>query len=219
MNLPHRGDNFKRTLMPLANLRVRAQNVPNMTVSVSEGGFWHYTSTGSVYVETIGGNSNEITAPDAPDKKWVLVVLNTVGEIVILEGTPASNPVLPVLPRGRICLAAIYIRDTTAVITDDMIFDMRAVIESSIKDHRDLLSNTLSNSHPAAAISFNPGASGLVSTNLFDVIFELKNLFDDAISRASSSGTSGTSGLNGTSGTSGENGTSGSSGTSGENVY
>jgi len=39
MNIPPYGDTFRRALMPFANLKVRAQNVPNMTVYVSPGGF------------------------------------------------------------------------------------------------------------------------------------------------------------------------------------
>jgi len=218
MNIPPYGDTFKKALLQFANLKVKAQNTPNMTVYVSPGGFWHYTSSGSSYVEFAGGSSGTISVPAAPNKKWTLITLNTSGNIVTIDGTAAHAPDIPAIPRGRICLAAIYIQSTDSTISEDMIFDMRPVFELSVKDHRDLQSTSLAASHPATAIAFTPGASGLVSTNLQDAIFELKILFDDLYVHAGSSGTSGTagtSGIDGTSGTSGIDGTSGTDGSSG----
>ena len=215
MNVPPYGDTFKRALLQFANLKVKAQNTPNMTVYVSSGGFWYYTSTGSSYIEFIGGSSGTISAPAAPNNKWVLVTLNTSGNIVTIDGTAAVSPDIPVIPRGRICLAAIYVRHSDTTISEDMIFDMRSGLELSVRDHRDLQNNDLASSHPASAISFVPGASGLVSTNLQNAIVELKLLFDDLYVHAGSSGTSGSAGTSGIDGTSGSSGTSGSAGTSG----
>ena len=215
MNIPPYGDAFKKALLQFANLKVKAQNTPDMTIYVSPGGFWYYTSSGSSYIEFAGGSSGTISVPTAPNKKWTLVTLNTSGNIVIIDGTAAPTPDIPAIPRGRICLAAIYIQNTDTTISEDMIFDMRPVFELSVKDHRDLQNNSLAASHPASAIMFTPGASGLVSTNLQDVVLELKILFDDLYVHAGSSGTSGTAGTSGIDGTSGTAGTSGSSGTSG----
>ena len=215
MNIPPYGDTFKKALLQLANLKVKAQYIPNMTVYVSPGGFWHYTSSGSSYVEFAGGSSGTISVPAAPNKKWTLITLNTSGNIVTIDRTAAHTPDIPAIPRGRICLAAIYIQSTDSTISEDMIFDMRPVFELSVKDHRDLQNNNLADSHQASSISFVPGASGLVSTNLQNVILELKTLFDDLYVHAGSSGTSGTAGTSGIDGTSGSSGTSGIDGTSG----
>jgi len=154
MNIPPYGDTFRRALMQFANLKVRAQNIPNMTVYVSPGGFWYYTSTGATYVEFAGGNSNVISVPPSPNNKWTLITLNTSGSIVTIDSDAAHTPSLPALPRGRICLAAIYIQSTDTTISDDMIFDMRPVIELSVKDHGDLQGTKDAASHPASAISF-----------------------------------------------------------------
>mgnify|MGYP001458604175 FL=1 len=215
MNIPPYGHAFRKALMQQANVRVKAQDVPDMTAYVSPGGFWYYTSSGASYIEYAGGSTSTVTAPGS-DFKWVLITINASGNIVVLDGTPAAVPVLPTLPRGRFPLAAIYVSAGDTTITEDMIYDMRPDFEMSVRDHRDLMSLTLTGSHPASAISFTPGASGLISTELQSAILELKTLFDDLYAHAGTSGTSGTAGSSGTSGDTGEDGTSGTSGTSGE---
>ncbi len=215
MNVPPYGDTFKRALMNLANLKVSAQNTPNMTVKISAGGFWYYTSSGASYVEYAGGDSATITAPGSPNNKWVLITINSSGNLVNIEGSAAATPVLPGLPRGRFPLAAIYVTYSDITITEDMIYDVRPVFEIGVSDHRDLQSTSLASAHPGSAITFTPGGSGLSSTNIQDVVLELKTLFDDLYVHAGSSGTSGSSGDTGTSGSSGSSGTAGTSGTSG----
>ena len=109
MNVPPYGDTFKRALLHLANLRVRAQHTPDMTIRVSAGGFWYYTSSGASYLEFAGGNSSTITTPSSPNNRWTVIALTTTGTIVTIDGTAAASPVLPAVPRGRFPLAAIYI--------------------------------------------------------------------------------------------------------------
>jgi len=213
MNVPPYGDTLKKALLDLATLRVTAQDTPNMTVKISAGGFWNYTSTGASYIEYAGGSSATISTPGS-NAKWTLVTINSSGVLVNIDGTIAASPVLPTLPRGRFPLAAIYITASDTTITNDMIYDVRPYYELAVRDHRDLESNAIAGSHPASAITFTPGGSGLSSTNIQDVILELKTLFDDLYAHAGTSGTSGTSG-SGTSGTSGVTGTSGTSGISG----
>jgi len=98
MNIPPYGDAFKRALIPFANLKVRAQNTPDMTIYVSPGGFWHYTSTGSSYIEVIGGNSGTISVPAAPNNRWTLITLNTSGNVIAIYGIAAINPDFPEIP-------------------------------------------------------------------------------------------------------------------------
>lgn len=214
MNIPPYGDTFKRALLQLGTLKVKAQDTPNLTVKISAGGFWYYTNTGATFIEYAGGNSSAITAPGT-NSKFVIISINSSGSIVNIDGTSGVSPVLPAIVKGRFPLAAVHINFTDTSITEDMIFDLRPVFEMSVRDHSDLLALTATGSHPATAVSFAPGGSGLVSTDVNAAIVELKVLFDDLYVHAGNNGTSGTSGLTGTSGTSGTRGTSGTSGTSG----
>jgi hypothetical protein len=217
MNIPPYGENFKKAMMQFANLKVGAQDVPVMTAKVSAGGFWYYTSTGASYIEYAGGSSDLITPPGSPNNVWVVIALNETGNVVIISGSAAVNPSLPALPRGRFPLAAIHINYADTAVTEDMIFDMRPIFEMSVRDHRDLLSNSIAGVHAASAISFDSLSSGLSSTTVQDAIIELKTFFDNnySTSGTSGTGTSGTSGNTGSSGTSGTSGDTGSSGTSG----
>ena len=216
MNVPPHGDIFKRALMQLATLKVKAQDTPALTVYVSPGGFWYYTSTGASYIEFAGGNTNVISGP-VSNSKFVVITINQSGSLVNIDGASGTSPVLPAIPRGRFPLAAVIITAGETSITDDMIFDLRPVFEMSVKDHRDLQSNTTTDSHPGTAITFTPGGSGLSSINLNAAIIELKVLFDDLYVHAGNNGTDGTSGTTGVAGTSGTSGTSGhgTSGTTG----
>jgi hypothetical protein len=232
MNVPPYGETFKKAMMHFANLKAKAQDTPNMTVKVSSGGLWYYTSTGASYVEFAGGNCDSITAPGSPNNKWVIIALTSTGGLVNIESSAAAIPALPTLPRGRFPLAAIYVTHADTTITEDMIFDIRPEFEFSVRDHQDLLSTAITGAHTGASISFDKLSSGLTSDNVQDAIIELKTFFDNNYSTSgtsgsgtsgtsgsgtsgtSGSGTSGTSGLSGSSGTSGS-GTSGSSGTSG----
>ena len=181
MNIPPYGDELNRKMLHFGNLKVTAQNTPNMTVKVSAGGFWYYTSTGSSYIEFSGGNSESFTPPPE-NYKWVIVTLTSAGFIELINGPDSASPVIPSITRGRIPLAGVYLADDTTVITNDRIFDMR-LFERSITDHRDLLSINSTGAHLASAISFDPLLSGLVSTNSQDAIIELKVLIDDLYSR------------------------------------
>jgi hypothetical protein len=214
MNVPPYGDTFKRALMEFATLRVKAQDVPDMTVKISAGGFWYYTAAGASFIEYAGGNSSTLSAPGS-NAKWILVTLNASGGLVTIDGDEADSPVLPTLPRSRFPLAAIYITSADSVITEDMIYDVRPTFSMDIRDHRDLESKSVVDAHPASAITFTPGGSGLTSINVQDVVVEMKTLFDDLYAHAGTSGSSGSSGTSGTTATSGTAGTSGSSGSSG----
>jgi len=117
MNVPPYGDVYRRVLQPFANLRVQAQDTPDMTVKVSAGGFWNYTSEGTSWVEYVGGDSPAISAP-ASNARWTIVTISSAGTIVLIDGeTATSNPPIPLIPRGRIPLAAIYVQSTSVRIT------------------------------------------------------------------------------------------------------
>jgi len=46
ITVPIYGEEFKKTLQNFATLRVTAQDTPDLTVKVSPGTFWYYTSAG-----------------------------------------------------------------------------------------------------------------------------------------------------------------------------
>ena len=155
MNIPPYGDNNKRIGAYFSNLQVSAQIVPNLTVKISAGGFWYYTSDGAVYVEYNGGSSPAIQLP-LSGAKWVIIAISQNGVITIIDGLSGSDPDLPQLPgRGRIPLAAIYLQasPTTQVITNDIIFDIRPLFPLEVRDHRDLEGSDQLNLHPIGSIS------------------------------------------------------------------
>jgi len=125
LNVPPKGDTFRRENAHFANLKVTAQYTPAMTVKVSAGGFWNDDTT---YVEVNGGTSPTLTAPGAAAKLTV-VALNLSGAIVLIDGAQASSPSLPAIPADRIPLAVVLLNSTDTSITNDMIFDLRPVFK------------------------------------------------------------------------------------------
>lgn len=121
--VPLQGDTFRRENAHFANLKVRAQYTPGLTVRVAAGGYWLNDIT---YVEYTGGNSPALTAA-ATNAKWSMILLNSTGAIEVLDGTEAASPVFPSITAGRIPLAAVYMQTTTTVITNDMVFDTRPI--------------------------------------------------------------------------------------------
>lgn len=123
VSLPPKGDSAKRLGSYFSPLKVEAQATPDMTVKVNEGAFWDADGN---YVEYIGGNSPQISAPTS-GAKWVLVTLTPNGMINIVDGVESAQPDLPSPStyKGELPLAAIFVGDTTTAITNDMIFDFR----------------------------------------------------------------------------------------------
>ena len=209
MNLPPYGDENKRNFAQFGTLKVSAQNVSNMTVKVSPGGFWYYTSTGPVYVEFAGGNSPAIATIQS-GAKWVIITLNSNGQIIVIDPPSSSSPRIPLIPRGRVILAAIYVNSTTQTITNEIIFDTRTLFAQFPVDHRDLSGTDQLNIHPIESIT---GLQAILDTIVTGTSGSSGSSGTSAT--AGSSGTSGTSFPGITSGSSGFNGTSGSSGTTG----
>lgn len=175
MNIPPYGDSYKRLGAYFSNLQVSAQTIPNMTVKVSTGGFWYYSSTGASYLEYVGGNSPTLTAPNS-NAKWDIIAMTSSGTIVIIPGSSSSNPVLPTLPgRNRTPLAAVYLQSTSTTITNDMIFDIRPLFPLEVRDHRDLEGSSNVNLHPITAISnLSDTLDGLVTNDALEVLLAAK---------------------------------------------
>ena len=124
-SVPLQGDTFRRESAHFANLRVRAQNTPGLTVQIAAGGFWVDNSS---YCEYTGGNSPALTAAST-NAKWSMILLNQSGVIEVLDGSEAASPVFPAITSGRIALAAVFMQTTTTEITEDMVFDTRPLFQ------------------------------------------------------------------------------------------
>jgi hypothetical protein len=118
---PLKGNDFKVENAHFGNLKVRAQEDPGLTLQISEGAFW---TSRKEFVQYAGGNSPALTIPSV-NPKWVLVALADNGNMVLVDGTEAVDPVFPDLPISRIPLAAVYLQTSDTEITDDMVFDVR----------------------------------------------------------------------------------------------
>jgi hypothetical protein len=125
---PLKGIDFRRENSPFANLKTRAQDAPNLTLKVSEGAFW---TSGKDFVEFGGGNSPTFTVPSA-SPKWSFLVLQDNGTLQIIDGAESSDPQFPVLPSGKLPLAAVYLLPTDSVISEDMLFDVRPEFHLSL---------------------------------------------------------------------------------------
>jgi hypothetical protein len=125
-SVPLQGDSFNRENAHFANLKVRAQYTPTMTVRISAGGFWVDNSS---YCEYTGGNSPTFTAASS-NAKWTLVLLNSSSRTIeLLDSAEAASPTFPSVTSGRIALAAVFIQTTTTSITNDMVFDCRPIFQ------------------------------------------------------------------------------------------
>jgi len=120
-SVPPKGDEFRRENAQFANLKVRAQDTPDMSVEISEGGFWVNEQE---YVEYSGGNSLPLTPPPG-SAKWVVVALSNLGAIELINGSVAASPEIPDIPPNRMPLAGVFINALDTSITQDMVFDLR----------------------------------------------------------------------------------------------
>jgi len=123
ISLPPKGSTAKKLGAYFAPLKVEAQSTPNMTVKVAAGSFW----TAAVeHMEYIGGTTPLISAP-ATNAKWVLVTVQSTGQLSIVNGASSASPVLPAAStyQDQLPLAAIFVGDTTTAITSEMIYDLR----------------------------------------------------------------------------------------------
>ncbi|MFA7506734.1 MAG: hypothetical protein WCZ11_00700 [Bacilli bacterium] len=152
MNVPLYGDSSRKLFSHLTTLAPSAQDSPNMTIKVAAGGFWIQSSGTWSYVEYVGGNSPTLTAPSA-NAKWVVVAFNPSGALVALNGSEASSPVLPTIPKDRYPIAFVYLIAGVTAITNSMVFDARPLFCNPIRSHADLADNTGTDSHPIAAIT------------------------------------------------------------------
>jgi len=155
MNNPPRGEELKRLNAHLNLLKVSAQDIPNMTVKVGPGNFW---ANGNSFIEFAGGNSPIITKP-VTGSKYVCIVITKLRQLAIIDGptsaTLAVEPTLPQLNKDVLPLAIIYIKATTTIITNDMIYDARPLFNLGTfkSNHSDLDLRNTADAHTIEAIT------------------------------------------------------------------
>ena len=123
IQIPPRGDSFRKAGAHFANLEVTAQDTPDLTVKSTAGGFWNDEAT---YVEHAGGTSPVLTAPGA-NARLTVISLNLSGALVLIVGDIAASPDLPTIPSDRMPLAVVLMNSTDTVIDPSMVFDLRPV--------------------------------------------------------------------------------------------
>lgn len=102
---------------------VTEQGVPNMTVAVAAG----TVAVLGVPAAVAGGNVT-ITAADATNPRFDLVVVSAAGVKSASAGTPAAAPAFPTIPASSVVLAAVYVPATDTAINANQITDKRVVV-------------------------------------------------------------------------------------------
>ena len=128
ITIPPPGDDLRRENLLLSNLKVSANNPPDMKVQISAGGFW---LNDSKYLEYNGGQSRAIDVPSGSGiNRLTVVLINKSGNIKFVHGsasTSVSNLELPTMEGSALPLAAIQITASDTEIDEDKIFDIRPI--------------------------------------------------------------------------------------------
>lgn len=101
---------------------VTAQASPDMTVAVAKAG----VLTNGVLKAVAAANAT-ITAADATNPRWDLVVIDSSGAIAVRAGTPAAAPKPPVRTANDVVLATVYVPATDTTIASNQIVDKRVI--------------------------------------------------------------------------------------------
>lgn len=152
INQPPFGEDLRRLGAIASLLKVFAQDSPNMTVRVNQGGFWKNETT---WVETPALNTTTLSAPGS-GMRYTVICLRENATLAVLNGTAVlSNPALPSIPAGYCPLAAVLIPAGATSIKNDMIFDLRPFFRagSSTPAHNDTTGRTAADAHPITSIT------------------------------------------------------------------
>lgn len=153
MNIPPFGSQFRK-LSNLEEFRVRALEIPSNRVYINAGSFWPDNSN---FVGFLGGSSPIVTFPTvANSSKFVVVCLNKSAQPVLVDGpVSTSHAQLPVIPNDLMPLSGIHVKNTTTVITDSMIYDLRPFLNFSfgVNDHLYLSNLDSDDAHPISSIT------------------------------------------------------------------
>jgi len=152
MNRPIKGDAARRGQFAQAMFQPTANDVPNMRIKISEGSFWVNNKS---LIEFGGGQSPTIEAP-VSGAKWVLVAIDKTAKIVLYNGfAMPNNPEAPKVDKNVLPIAYVFVKATTKVITNDMIYDVRPVYSAGgyPEQHNLLADRNKEDCHPISAIT------------------------------------------------------------------
>lgn len=152
MNRPPKGDDFRRGNYANMMFQPSANDTPDMTIKIREGSYW---INNEKLVEYAGGVSPKITAPKS-GAKWVIVALNSAGRVVLVNGIAApNNPECPTLTQNMLPIALVYVKSSTNMITNDMVYDARPMyaVGGYPSQHAQLQNRNKENSHSISAIT------------------------------------------------------------------
>lgn len=102
---------------------VTAQGIPDMTVAVAAGVI---QSSGARIAVTAGNVT--ITAADAANPRFDLIVADSAGAKQLRGGTAAASPVFPSLAAGDVALAAVYVPANDTAINTNQLVDKRMIL-------------------------------------------------------------------------------------------
>ena len=152
MNRPIKGDSFRRGQYAHAMFQATANDIPDMRIKIAEGSFWVNNKN---LVEFSGGQSPSLEAP-ATGAKWVLVAINKLGKIVLYNGLAVpNNPEAPKTDKNVLPIAFVFVKSSTKVITNDMIYDARPIYSAGgyPETHQLLAGRNEKDCHPIEAIT------------------------------------------------------------------
>jgi len=133
MNRPIKGDSFRRGQFAHAMFQATANDIPDMRIKIAEGSFWVNNKS---LIEFSGGQSPSLEAP-ATGAKWVLVAINKLGKVVLYNGLALpNNPEAPKVDKNVLPIAFVFVKSSTKVITNDMIYDLRQVFNFSYENEK-----------------------------------------------------------------------------------
>ena len=149
MNIPVYGQTYRKLGVVTEMLKVYANTIPSMAVRVNEGSCF----INKQLVEFSGGT---VTLVIPTVNSYIAAIGLRNSQISVLYGPIASNnPELPSFPNDFIILAAVVLRSSDTMITDDMIQDLRPFFETTttISNHSELEGLDEENIHPIASIT------------------------------------------------------------------
>ncbi|WP_026766139.1 glycosyl hydrolase family 28-related protein [Selenomonas ruminantium] len=99
----------------VSGLQVKAQDTPNMTVSI-EGGTVHMKNGTRIVIAAIAALT--IAAADATNPRIDSIYVDGTGNVAYAQGTPAATPVVPTLSTDAIKLADVKVAANQASVTE-----------------------------------------------------------------------------------------------------
>lgn len=150
MNTPVYGSALREQGAGLQTLKVSASIIPDMYLRITEGSAF----INRQLVEYAGGRIGPLVVPTV--NVYIVVIALKGNSPIILYGDIAdNNPKLPNIPSDALPLAAIVLRSTDTVISQDMVQDIRPLFSATtyLESHKDLIDKDIEDQHPIAAIT------------------------------------------------------------------